>query len=89
MYNTICDPASLCEWLNDIFYQKDIDIDKLCDLFTEAYFNYPCAVLYGHEVSNLANYFDEEDSDDLYYYPLFKLMLECAKKISFYFLNFI
>ena len=60
--NTVCDPESFCEWLEETFYQKDIDLDELCDLFTEAYFNYPCAVLYGHSILDLTNYFENDNA---------------------------
>lgn len=60
--NTVCDPESFCEWLEETFYQKDFDLDELCDLFTEAYFNYPCAVLYGHPISDLTDYFENDDA---------------------------
>lgn len=84
--NTVCDPESFCEWLNDIFYQKDIDLDKLCDLFTEAYFNYPCAVLYGHAISDLTDYFDEEDGDNFYSYtPIQANARMCENDINLFF----
>lgn len=51
--NTVCDPDSFCDWLHENFNHNNIDLDKLCELFIEAYFNYPCAVVYGQIFSEL------------------------------------